>query len=98
MWWFLGAVFALTVIVILAIVIKANSIPSAPRARSVSYQVGYDDVGKSWIVTSPGGQNCEQNFQDELFFADDPILHPGPVPTSKDDYMQGCYDAIRDWK
>jgi hypothetical protein len=59
--------------------------------------VGYDDVGTS-IVMTVGGHNCDANFQDEMLFADDPILHPNPVPTNADDNMEGCHDAIRDGK
>jgi hypothetical protein len=98
LWWFLAAsLAALIALTIVVIAVTARpSLPPAPSTPSMSYRVGYSDVDKQWIIMAPGGHDCEANYYDEMVFADDPILHPGPVPTSAEDYMQGCRDAIRD--
>jgi hypothetical protein len=71
-----------------------------PIADQYSYDLGYNDglpgggaYDKAIIVDRHTA--CQNTWEAELMFADDPILRPpGGIPTSWEDYIRGCYDAL----
>ena len=105
---FLIAMIAVAAVIVLVWLVSAmagQDSPSDSNAGLVDYS--YD---LSYQAGSPGGgasaktmgadwnTACQNTFREEFVFADDPILHPGPVLTSQTDYVQGCFDALNDYR
>jgi hypothetical protein len=84
----LGAAAAATLAITGVAVAAPDSGPTSAQVmeQRVSYDLGYQ-------AGLEGRYDCQEASKAEFLFADDPVLHPGPLPHSSEDYMAGCYDG-----
>lgn len=91
---FVGIAVAVLLVTGVAVLVTTEPTSSAPPPRNeASYQLGYED-GKKLMGegVTPDDASCKGRYEAEAIFADDPILHPGPVAVYHD-FMVGCEDA-----